>query len=148
MAIGRADERPPRLYQWQSSIGCFPSSRRTGAAKPLVSYQVIINLISATTTEIGLTVICEPDDNLYPKGMVVSDEELTTINMIRADFHGEWNYTIKPSNRSDGAVDFLNGPIASLLRNLLKPHGPSTHDINTLIWTNYQCRTAGFAETA
>jgi Rhodopirellula transposase DDE domain len=74
-------------------------------AKPLVSYQVIIDLISATTTETGLKVICELDDRLYPKGVVVSDEELAAVNIVRADFHGEWNYTIKPSNRSDGAVD-------------------------------------------
>ncbi len=74
-------------------------------AKPLVSYKVILDLISATTTETGLKVICELDDRLYPKGVVVSDKELAAVNIIRADFHGEWNYTIKPSNRSDGAVD-------------------------------------------
>jgi hypothetical protein len=74
-------------------------------AKPLVSYQVIIDLISATTTETGLKVVCELDDNVYPKGVVVSDEELAAINIVRADFHGEWNYTIKPTYRSDRAVD-------------------------------------------
>jgi hypothetical protein len=74
-------------------------------AKPLVSYKVILDLISATTTETGLKVICELDDRLYPKGVVVSDEELAAVNIVRADFHGEWNYNIKPSNRSDGAVD-------------------------------------------
>ena len=74
-------------------------------AKPLVSYQVIIDLIGATTTETGLKVVCELDDNLYPKGVVVSDEELAAINIVRADFHGEWNYTIRPSNYSDRAVD-------------------------------------------
>jgi hypothetical protein len=62
-------------------------------------------LISATTTKTGLKVVCELDDNRYPKGVVVSDEELAAINIARSDFHGEWNYTIKPSNRSDGAVD-------------------------------------------
>jgi hypothetical protein len=74
-------------------------------AKPLVSYQVIIDLIGATTTKTGLKVIGELDDNQYPKGIVVSDEELAAINIVRADFHGEWNYTIKPCNRSDRAVD-------------------------------------------
>jgi len=49
--------------------------------------------------------VCELDDNLYPKGVVVSDEELAAINIVRADFHGEWNYTIKPSNHPDRAVD-------------------------------------------
>ena len=73
--------------------------------KPLVSYQVIIDLIGATTTATGLKVVCELDDNVYPKGVVVSNEELAAINIVRADFRGEWNYTIKPSNRSDRAVD-------------------------------------------
>jgi hypothetical protein len=41
----------------------------------------------------------------FTKGVVVSDEELAATNIVRGDFHGEWNYTIKPSNRSDGAVD-------------------------------------------
>ncbi len=74
-------------------------------AKPLVSYQVIIDLIGATTTKTGLKVIGELDDNQYPKGIVVSDEQLAAINIVRADFRGEWNYTIKPSNRADRAVD-------------------------------------------
>jgi hypothetical protein len=74
-------------------------------AKPLVSYQVIIDLIGATTTATGLKVVCELDDNVYPKGVVVSNEELAAINIVRADFHGEWNYTIKPSDRSDRAFD-------------------------------------------
>jgi hypothetical protein len=73
-------------------------------AKPLVSYRVIVDLISATTTDTGLTVHCELDFNHYPKGIVVSDEDMAAINIVRAEFHGEWNYTIKPNNRSDRAV--------------------------------------------
>jgi len=65
-------------------------------AKPLVSYRVIIDLISATTTDTGLTVRCELDENIYPKGIVVSDEDMASINIIRNEFHGEWNYTIRP----------------------------------------------------
>ena len=74
-------------------------------AKPLVSYQVIIDLIGATTTEAGLKVLCELDTNIYPKGIVVSDAEMQAIHIVRAEFHGEWNYTIKPHHASDGAVD-------------------------------------------
>jgi len=65
-------------------------------AKPLVSYRVIVDLISATTTDTGLTVRCELDENIYPKGIVVSDEDMASINIIRNEFHGEWNYTIRP----------------------------------------------------
>jgi hypothetical protein len=63
-------------------------------AKPLISYRVMVNLISATTTCTGLSVHCELDTNRYPKAIVVTDEEMDGINIKRADFHGEWNYTI------------------------------------------------------
>ena len=97
---------PPGTSKWNKiEHRLFSFITMNWRAKPLVSYQVIIDLISATTTKTGLRVVCELDDSLYPKGIVVSDEELAAINIVRADFHGEWNYTIKPSNRSDGAVD-------------------------------------------
>ena len=74
-------------------------------ATPLVSYRVILDLISATTTDTGLTIRCELDQNVYPKGIAVSDKEMEAINLARDTFHGEWNYTIRPNNRSDRAVD-------------------------------------------
>ena len=46
---------------------------------------------------------CERDANPYPKGIAVSDQEMAAINITRANFHGEWNYTIHPSNRSNTA---------------------------------------------
>ena len=73
--------------------------------KPLVSYAVIVALIGATTTDTGLTVRCEHDEVVYQKGTKVSDAEMDAINIARDVFHGEWNYTIRPNNRSDGAVD-------------------------------------------
>jgi hypothetical protein len=48
--------------------------------------------------------LCELDDKSYPKGIVVSNEEMASLNIKRADFHGEWNYTIAPSNQSREAV--------------------------------------------
>ena len=74
-------------------------------AKPLVSYRVIVDLISATTTDTGLKVRCELDEKSYPKGIVVSDQEMAKIKILRADFHGEWNYTILPRNEIDQAVN-------------------------------------------
>ena len=71
----------------------------------MVSYAVIIALIGAATTDAGLTVRCEQDEATYQKGTKVSDAEMDAINIVRDQFHGEWNYTIKPSNRLDGAVD-------------------------------------------
>jgi hypothetical protein len=54
----------------------------------LVSYRVIVELISATTTKTGLTVRCELDTGLYPSGIVVSDAEIAALNIKRAQFHG------------------------------------------------------------
>ena len=73
-------------------------------AKPLISYRVIIDLIAATTTKTGLKVSCELDPNKYPKGVVVPDAEMASLNIQRADFHGEWNYTIAPSNPLHEAI--------------------------------------------
>jgi Rhodopirellula transposase DDE domain len=97
---------PPGTSKWNKiEHRLFSFITMNWRAKPLVSYQVIIDLIGATTTATGLKVVCELDDNVYPKGVVVSNEELAAINIVRADFHGEWNYTIKPSDRSDRAFD-------------------------------------------
>ena len=74
-------------------------------AKPLVSYRVIVDLISATTTNTGLTVRCDLDTNAYPKGITVPDREMDAINILRDEFHGEWNYKIRPCSDPDRAFD-------------------------------------------
>src|SRR4051794_10032055 len=74
-------------------------------AQPLVSYRVIVDLISATTTKTGLTVRCELDTRTYPKGIVVSDQEMAGLSITRNEFHGEWNYTIHPSKPSAKAFN-------------------------------------------
>jgi len=61
-------------------------------ATPLVSYQVIVELIAATTTKTGLTVKCELDSAHYPKAVAISKKQMDTINIPRNTFHGEWNY--------------------------------------------------------
>ena len=69
----------------------------TWRGKPLISHQVIVQLIAATTTKAGLTVRCELDTHRYPAGLKVSDAEIEAVNLTRHDFHGEWNYTISPN---------------------------------------------------
>ena len=64
--------------------------------KPLISLAVIVSLISATTTSTGLTVKCVIDNNEYKKGIEVSDDELEKVNLVKDDFHGDWNYSIVP----------------------------------------------------
>jgi hypothetical protein len=62
----------------------------------LVSLEVIINLIAATTTRTGLDVYAQLDERTYPKDVKVSDAELAAVNLHGTPFHPEWNYTIKP----------------------------------------------------
>jgi len=62
----------------------------------LTSHEVIVNLIAKTTTERGLKVACELNLNKYQKGIKISDEELSDVNILKDDFHGEWNYSICP----------------------------------------------------
>jgi uncharacterized membrane protein len=64
--------------------------------KPLISAVVIINLISATKTDAGLTVECVLDNNTCRTKIKVTEEEYKRINIKRHKFHGEWNYTIPP----------------------------------------------------
>jgi hypothetical protein len=89
---------PPGTSKWNKiEHRLFSFISQNWRAKPLVSYRVIVELISATTTKTGLTVRCELDTGQYPSGIVVSDAEMSAINIKRAEFHGEWNYTISPN---------------------------------------------------
>ena len=58
-----------------------------------------VNVPTATTTKTGLKVRCELDTQVYPMGIVVTDDELAQVNLKRNDFHGEWNYTISPHTK-------------------------------------------------
>src|SRR5437764_12166430 len=64
--------------------------------QPLLTHQIIVELIAATRTDSGLTVRCRLDQASYPTGDTVSDDELANVNITRCDFHGEWNYAIAP----------------------------------------------------
>jgi hypothetical protein len=64
--------------------------------KPLVSHEVIISLIAATTSSTGLTVQAALDASSYPKGIKITDTQMETLNLDRHDFHGDWNYTLHP----------------------------------------------------
>ena len=89
---------PPGTSKWNKiEHRLFSFISQNWRAKPLISYRVIVDLISATTTKTGLTVRCELDTGQYPSGIVVSDAEMAAINIKRAEFHGEWNYTISPN---------------------------------------------------
>ena len=91
---------PPGTSKWnkiEHRLFSFISQNWRG--KPLVSHEVIVNLIAATTTKTGLQVVCQLDQHSYPVGLKVSQKAMEDINLRRDPFHGEWNYTILPSPR-------------------------------------------------
>lgn len=87
---------PPGTSKWNKiEHRLFSFITMNWRAKPLISHEVIVNLIAATKTRSGLTVRAELDTNSYPKGLAVSDADLAAVPIERADFHGDWNYCIR-----------------------------------------------------
>ena len=92
---------PPGTSKWNKiEHRMFSHISMNWRGKPLISHEVIINLIAGTTTRTGLKIKAELDTNVYPPGLKVTDEELNKVRIERADFHGEWNYTIVPNDES------------------------------------------------
>jgi hypothetical protein len=88
---------PPGTSKWnkiEHRLFCFITSNWRG--RPLTSLQTIVELIGATTTDTGLIVRAAIDEAEYEIGIKVSDEQLAQVNLKRSDFHGDWNYTIRP----------------------------------------------------
>jgi hypothetical protein len=97
---------PPGTSKWNKiEHRLFSFITQNWRGRPLVSYQTIVQLIAATTTDAGLKVQCEIDPNTYPAGVRVTDAEMDAINILRHAFHGDWNYTISPQPpiRSDSS---------------------------------------------
>lgn len=88
---------PPGTSKWNKiEHRLFSYISMNWRGRPLISHEVIINLIAGTTTRKGLKVHAELDDSLYPAGIKVSDDEFKQIHLTRNMFHGEWNYRIDP----------------------------------------------------
>lgn len=89
---------PPGTSKWnkiEHRMFCHITQNWRG--RPLISQEVIVNLIGNTTTETGLTITAELDKNTYPTGIAVSDHDLQAVNLVPAKFHGkDWNYAINP----------------------------------------------------
>jgi hypothetical protein len=89
---------PPGTSKWNKiEHRLFSFITQNWRGKPLVSHEVIVNLIAATTTKTGLRVRSEIDQGTYPVGSKVTDLQVAGINLKRDEFHGEWNYTVVPS---------------------------------------------------
>ena len=90
---------PPGTSKWNKvEHRLFSFISKNWRGRSLASYEVIINLIAATTTGTGLDVYARLDDRDYPK-VEVTDEQLAAVNITRDQFHPEWNYTINPSTK-------------------------------------------------
>ena len=88
---------PPGTSKWNKiEHRLFAHITMNWRGRPLVSHEVVVNLIGATKTRTGLKVKARLDTSIYPTKVKVSDEELDTVNLKPHTFHGEWNYTISP----------------------------------------------------
>ena len=88
---------PPGTSKWnkiEHRMFCHITNNWRG--RPLLSRQIVVNLIGSVTTQSGLRIRAELDQNTYEAGIKVTDEELAAVSIERDDFHGEWNYRIKP----------------------------------------------------
>jgi hypothetical protein len=90
---------PPGTSKWnkiEHKLFSFISMNWRG--RSLTDMRTIVELIAATTTTSGLTVQASHDSNWYERGIKITDTELAALPITRHDWHGEWNYTIAPSN--------------------------------------------------
>ena len=89
---------PPGTSKWnkiEHRMFCHITQNWRG--RPLISHEVIVNLIANTATRQGLKIQAELDQRQYPTGTKVSDAELKRVQLKPHKFHGDWNYTIKPT---------------------------------------------------
>ena len=91
---------PPGTSKWnkiEHRMFCHITQNWRG--QPLISHEVIINLIAHTTTKTGLKIRAALDRGHYPTGVAIAADELAAVNLKRADFHGDWNYAIYPTRK-------------------------------------------------
>jgi hypothetical protein len=88
---------PPGTSKWnkiEHRLFAFISMNWRG--KPLTTYRTVVELIAATTTQTGLKVQADLDQGYYPIGQKISDRDFNALPVTRHDWHGDWNYTIRP----------------------------------------------------
>lgn len=92
---------PPGTSKWnkiEHRMFCHITANWRG--RPLISREVVVNLIGSTTTREGLRIKATLDENTYAPGIKVSDEELSTLAIERDEFHGEWNYRLRARDQN------------------------------------------------
>ena len=92
---------PPGTSKWNKiEHRLFSYIAVNWRGKPLFSLAAVVSLIGSTTTASGLRVRSEIDQGRYPKGGVITDEQMATLNLQPHSFHGDWNYTIRPTAKN------------------------------------------------
>jgi hypothetical protein len=90
---------PPGTSKWNKiEHRLFSYITMNWRGEPLISHEVMLNLIANTKTRTGLSVKVELDNREYPKGIKIKDAIFDAINLKRDDFHGDWNYSISPQD--------------------------------------------------
>jgi len=90
---------PPGTSKWNKiEHRLFSHITMNWRGRPLTSHQVIVSAIAATTTRTGLQVHAELDRGRYPRGVKISDEQMTALPLNPHDWHGDWNYTLRPQS--------------------------------------------------
>jgi len=88
---------PPGTSKWNKiEHRLFSHISMNWRGRPLASHEAIVQLIAATTTHTGLEVRAQLDDGDYPKGVKITDQQMDALPLSRHDFHGDWNYTLRP----------------------------------------------------
>ena len=88
---------PPGTSKWNKiEHRLFARISMNWRGRPLESHETVVQLIAATTTRTGLAVRAELDDGHYPSGIKVTDAQMAALPLDRHEFHGNWNYTLRP----------------------------------------------------
>jgi Rhodopirellula transposase DDE domain len=108
---------PPGTSKWNKiEHRLFSHITMNWRGRPLTSHEVIVQTIAATTTRTGLRVRAELDDSPYETGVKVSDRQMDALPLTRHDWHGDWNYTLRPEayDPDAGAPDPFDQPSPDL----------------------------------
>jgi hypothetical protein len=129
---------PPGTSKWNKiEHRLFSQITLAWRGRPLTSHDVVVNTIGAVSTATGLTVTAVLDENPYPAGTQVSDEQMTDLEdraLTRHDFHGDWNYTLPPAWRPapEPAPGHRAGPDPAALHALAAIAGLTTAALDDL----------------
>jgi transposase len=91
---------PPGTSKWNKiEHRMFSHITENWRGRPLISHEVVVNLIGNTTTKQGLKIQAQLDPNVYPTGIQITDDEMARVRLELDAFHGDWNYRILPSSK-------------------------------------------------